>query len=108
MTAAVQSPEDLINLALRRIGYDMRVGSIWEGSRASKMALDLYSQTRDAVLREINPDFAKEIASAVLSGQPAPIPWAYSYIYPAACLRVRNVYIAGDANNPLPVLWTVG
>jgi hypothetical protein len=110
MASSVSSPEDIINLALVRIGYKTRVGSIWDGSMAAKKALDAYAQTRDAVLREGDWQFAEQIIVAALTGNAAPFPWGYEYVYPANCIKVRNIFsatYASDTNNPTPTLWTV-
>lgn len=109
MVASVSSPEDLINLALVPIGYRLRIGSIWEGSVASRKALDVYAQTRDAMLSEFDWGFAKRDATMTLLKQapanggyvpgvtpwngatnPA-IPYLFEYAYPADCLQARAV-----------------
>lgn len=113
MTASVQSPADLVNVALRRIGYKLRVGSLLDGSAAAKAALDVYAQTRDATLRESDWDFAQRITTPGASTQGAPQPWGYSFLYPADCLRLRNIfpqnYVFGsDQTNPVRLLYTVG
>jgi hypothetical protein len=108
MAASVTSPADAVNLALRRIGYQLRVGHLYDGSKAANNALDIYAQTRDALLRDGDWGFAQATTAAVASGQAAPTPWAVSYQYPADCLRVRNLIAAAfDANDPLPVLWEI-
>lgn len=110
MATVITSPADVINLALGRIGYKDRIGSIFEGSEAAKQALDIYAQTRDAALREFDWGFAERIAAGVVASQAAPFPWAVSYVYPADCLRLRNMFDAAyvaDRNNPLPVLYTI-
>lgn len=106
MSAAIfQSPEDCINDALVRIGYKRRIGSIYEGTEAAKIALDIYSQTRDQMLRDGDYGFARgDIALALLKTAPAggyvlngwtsaypPLPWKYEYTYPSDCLKVRNL-----------------
>lgn len=112
MTLSVSSPEDVLNLALVRLGYEMRIGSIYEGSKAAKAALSVYAQTRDAVLREADWGFAEKIAAAATTGQTAPFPWTVEYTYPTNCLRLRNlwnaVYAAGDTNDPVRELYTIG
>jgi hypothetical protein len=108
MAASVTSPADVVNLALRRIGYQLRVGQLFDGSKASNNALDIYAQTRDAVLREADWGFAETMDLAALSGGAAPAPWLFEYLYPVACVKLRDVlsttYLANQ-NNPLPELW---
>jgi hypothetical protein len=111
-TAAVQSPADLANVALVRMGYKLRVGSLYDGSAAAKKILDVYAQTRDELLRAFDWGFAER--STVLTLQksaPAlpgggfgyipptvwngavnpPLPWLFQYAYPADCLKIRLV-----------------
>lgn len=108
MVASVTSPADIINLALRRIGYKLtRVSNLYDGSEPAKAALDIYAQTRDDLLRDGNWDFARrDVAATVLRQAPdggyfppnnwdpltyPPLPWTYCYEYPDDCLKVRNV-----------------
>ncbi len=120
MTASLQSVEDICNAALDLIGWDRRIGDIYEGTRASKLALDLYSQTRDALLRKAKPGFAnKELTLALVKTAQAngytqanpwnatfpPSPWGYEYLYPSDCLEflyVQPSNVPLPDNNPLP------
>lgn len=107
MPASINSPADVVNLALRRIGYKLRVGSLLDGSMAASQALDIYAQTRDEVLRQNDWGFAeRNVSLTVLKSAPAggyippatwnptnypPLPWAFSYEYPSDCIKVRSV-----------------
>jgi hypothetical protein len=106
MPASVSSPADVVNVALRRIGYKLRVGSLFEGSFAAKQALDIYAQTRDEILRRDDWQFAeRNVALTLLKQAPAggyippttwttaypPLPWFFEYAYPSDCLKVRTV-----------------
>lgn len=103
--------EDICNLALRRIGYPTPIGFVFEGSVAARVAVEIYSQTRDDLLREDDWDFARQAVTLTLlktapvggyvftpwtSAYPPP-PWTYEYEYPTDCLEMRTV-------RPLPVL----
>lgn len=125
MTASVTRPEDILNIALAQIGFPRRIGDIYEGSMAAKMGLDIYSETRDEILRKQMPGFANgAIVLSLLKSAPAggysagtpwtvanpPIPWLYEYGYPVDCLRILYVYSAQTAfpnYDPLPVLMKV-
>lgn len=110
MPASMTSPADIVNLSLSRIGYKLRVANLYDGSAAGKAALDVYAQTRDAVLRASDWGFAEKVAAAVVSADAAGSPWSVSYTYPSDCLKLRNLFNAtytADKNNPLPVLWTI-
>lgn len=107
MTASLSSPEDLINVALVRIGYKRLIGSIWDGSEAAQLALAVYSQTRDAMLRDGDWGFAqRNVAATLLKSAPVggyfppavwdptvnpPLNWLYEYAYPDDCLKVRSL-----------------
>jgi hypothetical protein len=108
---AIQSPADLANLALVRMGYKLRVGSLYDGSAAAKKILDVYAQTRDELLRNLEPPFSqRNVAANLLKQAPAiiggfgyippavwnpvtnpPLPWLFSYTYPADALKVRAI-----------------
>jgi len=106
------APEDLINNGLARIGYKLRVGSIYEGSAAANKALDLYGQARDELLRQNDWGFAeRNITMTLLKSAPAlvgggygyipptvwnpvtnpPLPYLFQYTYPPDCLKVRAI-----------------
>jgi hypothetical protein len=106
MTTSITTPEGIINLALGRIKYPMRIGSIWEGSKAAKAALDIFGQTRDDLLRTNDWPFARRDIQLTLINQapiggyitnpwdPAtnpPLPWMFQFQYPNDCLRVRSI-----------------
>jgi hypothetical protein len=105
MTASLQSPEDLVNDALSRIGFKRRVANLYEGTPAANAALNFYAQTRDDMLRAKDWGFAqRNIVAALLKSAPVggyipptvwnpavnpPLPWLFSYSFPSDCLKVR-------------------
>ena len=106
MTSSVQTVEDVCNQALGAIGFPKRIGSVYEGSKAAKAALDVYAQTRDELLRKQAWGFAeRNINMVLLKFAPAggynpvtpwttaypPVPWLFEYQYPLDCLKVRSV-----------------
>jgi hypothetical protein len=98
-------------LRLTRIGYTLRVVNMFEGSDQANAALNIFSQTRDEVLRKGNYGFSEKIAAAALSGNAAPAPWSFEYSYPSDCLRVRSMFNAtylADKNNPVRALYSIG
>lgn len=110
MPASVTSPADVVNVALARIGFQGRIGSLYDGSRAAKQALDIYAQTRDEILRQNDWGFAErnismtQLKAAPPGGYVPPAgwtpaypnpPWFFSYAYPADCLKVRSIKAAG-------------
>lgn len=123
MAAVITNPADVVNLALRDIGYKLRVGNLYDGSEAANQALDIYGQTRDDALRDGNWHFCERTVSLgdPLKSAPAayfdapwnpatnpPPPWRFEYSYPADCLKARQVKaVSGIIFNPdpQPVLW---
>ena len=104
MPASLQSPADVINASLVRIGYKLRLGSLYDGSMAARRALDIYAQTRDEMLRQNDWQFAeRNLQLTLLKQAPAtgyalgwttaypPLPWIFEYEYPTDCLKVRSV-----------------
>ena len=107
MTSVITSPENIINLALVRVGREPYVQSIYEGSLAAKAALAIYGQTRDDLLRTQDWPFARrDVGLTLLKAAPPggyvpptvwdattnpPLPYSYEYAYPADALRIRSV-----------------
>jgi hypothetical protein len=107
MATVVNTPADVVNIALRRLGYQLRVADLEDGSDASLFVLDIYGHTRDDLLRELAPDFAqRQTAGDLLKSAPTggysvgtpwssgtypQFPWKYEYAYPNKCLAVRSV-----------------
>lgn len=107
MAFVITSPSGMINLALARIGKKDFIGNLYEGSEAARVALRIYSETRDEMLRAFDWGFAERninmtlLKSAPVGGyfppnvwNPAtnpPPPWAFEYGYPSDCLKVRSV-----------------
>lgn len=97
---------DIINLALTRVRYPVPVGNVYEGSKASRIALQIYSQTRDNIfgiadwpfLRQ-DVDLGAPIKTAPSPGYSGPwdpnvnppLPWKFQYTYPPNCIEVRSV-----------------
>lgn len=105
MVASVTSPADVANIALARMGYRLRVGSLLDGSDAAGAMLDVYAQTRDTLMRDTDYQFCeRNISAALLKAAPPggyfppnlwnpttypPPPWLYTYTYPSDALKVR-------------------
>ena len=111
MTASVSSPADIVNLSLSRAGFTQRVGNLYDGSAFSKRALDIYGQTRDALLHNADWGFPRRDTNLTLlktapSGgyvpgsspwNPAtnpPRPYFFEYAYPGDCIYLRVLLLA--------------
>lgn len=101
------SVEDLCNTALARIRYSPPIGSIYEGSIASRIALQFYGQTRDNLFGEKDWPFLRRqvsLGAPIKTAPPGgygttawdpntnpPPPWVYMYTYPDACIEIRSL-----------------
>lgn len=70
----------------------------------------LYVPTVRTVMRQFSWDFSRVNLGLSLSGNTAPFPWAYEYLYPTNAVQVWQLAPPSltDVNNPLPVNWIVG
>ena len=126
MATVITEVADIVNLALARMGYKLLIGHIYDGSEAANLALTVYSQTRDELMRDGDWDFAKRTLALELlkqapptgyfppntwSGASHPPPgWLYEYTYPSDCLRVKSVVntpLFGINFDPRPNAFTV-
>lgn len=101
----------VVNGALEQIAAQSFITSITDGSPAAIAAAVVYAPTVQLILRELDPDFARLTAPLVLSAAPTPVPpWAFEYLYPTDCVRLRQVRPPGsgtgslsDPNDPVPI-----
>jgi hypothetical protein len=103
VTSSIQSPADVVNAALVHLGSMDRIGNLYDGSLVSKKALDIYGQTRDALMINGDWEFLERNTNGILLKQapsnylmqwtPAnpPQPWLYEYSYPGDALKIRAV-----------------
>lgn len=126
MATVIQNVADVINLALTRIGYRLRIANLYDGSEASQSALNIYGQTRDDLLRDGEWQFCQRNTVPTLlreappggywpgaawnSATNPPLPWLYAYEYPSDCLKVRILKASSGAlvnMSPLPTQYTI-
>lgn len=104
MVATVAS---VVNTALELIASQAQITALNDGSPAANAATVIYAPVVQLLLRELDPDFARFTATLALSAAPLPPPpWTYEYLYPANCLRLRQVRPAAgsyDVNDPKPI-----
>lgn len=103
ITTSLRSPADIANVALARMGYKLRVGTLFDGSDHASSLLDIYAQTRDQMLREFDYDFAertalltllKSVPSSDYPWDPAtmpPIGWTFEYGFPTDAIKIRLI-----------------
>jgi hypothetical protein len=108
-------PTDIVNRAIELIGNNapLVTGTLannFGGGALGIMAATLYPDAVNTVGREFGWDFSRNIATLSLSGNSAPLGFAYEYVYPASGIQVRQLIppTITDANDPLPIDFTVG
>ncbi len=125
MTISTATPADVANLALAKLGYRLKVGTLLDGSDHANSILQVYGQARDELLRKFDYDFAqRSVALTLLKSAPVggyfppnvwdpatmpPIGFGYEYDYPSNCIKIRAVkrraaFLFDPA--PLPADWT--
>lgn len=125
MAISTSTPADVANLALTRLGYRLKVGSLLDGSDHANTLLQVYGQARDDTLRNFDYAFAQRSLSLTLLKQapaggyfppnawdPATMPligFAAEYAYPEDCIKIRLVkrrpgFVFDPA--PIPTEWT--
>lgn len=100
----------VVNASLEQIASQSTITSLTDGSPAALAAQVVYAPTVQLMLRELDPDFARFTAPLTLSVAATPVPpWAFEYLYPDACVRLRQVRPPGsgtgslsDPNDPQP------
>lgn len=114
------SPEILCNMALSNLGYPEMIGDIYEGTQVARAALQIYGETRDAVMVAKDWMFLRQQASLILLKSSVtvvdgwtslypPLPWHYEYAYPDTCLKIRSIRPGQTVlpeYDPQPVVWT--
>lgn len=119
------SPESICNQALRRIGYAIPIGYLMEGSPAARVAVEVYGQTRDNLMRGFDFDFARQatgltlLKTAPVGGYGFMTPWTnaypspgyiFEYAYPPECLLIRSLRptpVAMPEFDPQPNTFTI-
>jgi hypothetical protein len=81
----------------------------FDNSTAGLALQKLYGPCVRTVARQWGWDFARQTVALTLSGNAAPLDWAYEYLYPGV-VEVWQLQpgTITDANNPLPQNWSVG
>lgn len=82
----------------------------FDSSPTGQQLQNLYVPCVRTVSRQFNWDFARSSTALTVSGNTAPVPWSFEYIYPAGTVELWQIQppTISDPNNPLPVRWTVG
>lgn len=104
---------DIVNQAIQLIGDNQPAvtgtAPNFDSSPAGKAAAALYTPCVQTVGRQWGWDFARNTYVLVLSGNAAPYPWAFEYLYPPNGVELWQLLpgTQPDPYNPLPVNWNV-
>ncbi|MBB3453888.1 hypothetical protein FHT86_002144 [Rhizobium sp. BK313] len=107
------SSTDIVNQAIQLIGNNQTpvtgTAPNFDNSPSGKAAAALYAPCVQTVGRQFGWDFARNTVALALSGNPAPFPWAFEYVYPANGVQIWQLLPPSldDPNNPLPITWVV-
>jgi hypothetical protein len=113
MAQPAVTPLDIVNQAIQIYGNNQSpvTGSYpnFDTSVAGVAAKNLYGPCVKTVMRQFNWDFARFTTALVLSGNTAPEPWAYEYLYPDDGIEIWQLMpdTLTDADDPAPINWTV-
>ena len=81
----------------------------FDASTAGVALQTLYPYCVRTVLKQFGWDFARNIFALSLTGNAAPLGYAYEYAYPPVAIEIMEMIPPSvDPNNPLPTTWTVG
>jgi hypothetical protein len=120
------SVEAIVNQSLLTAGVHLRIADIYEGSEASRIALELYGQCRDELLDLTDWSFSRHTSPLTLLKGPPPDggysfaqPWSniypapgflYEYAYPTDAVDLRAIIpppgLMPDLD-PRPAVWRV-
>ena len=104
---------DIANQAIQLIGDNQPavtgVYPNFDNSAAGNALNRLYGPAVQTVGRQHGWDFARNTVALTLTGNTAPVPWAYEYLYPSNGVEIWELMPATltDPNNPLPQNWVV-
>jgi len=104
---------DIANRAIMMMGGNQPavtgVAPTFDSSTNGVALSRLYYSTVRTVMRQFSWDFSRNIVSLTLTGNVAPFPYIYEYAYPTNAVQVWQLTPAtlADANNPLPINWSV-
>jgi hypothetical protein len=106
--------QDIANQAIQLIGDNQPAvngfAPNFDNSVAGLALQRLYAPCVATVGRQFAWDMARQTIALTLSGNPAPFPWSFEYLYPTNGIEVWQVHpgTLADVNNPLPINWNVG
>ncbi len=104
---------DIANQAIQLIGDNQPevtgFAPSFDDSTAGIALSKLYGPCVATVARQFSWDMARKTVQLLLSGNAAPFPWSFEYVYPSNGVDVWQVLprTIADLNNPLPLNWVI-
>ena len=112
----VNSPEDICNLAVGMLGNFNTINSIESPVSDKETVLSLwYPITRQALLKEIKPNFALKNKLVSKQSEDGNHRYTYAYEYPSDCLQVLGIgdldekvndYVINANSNSIPRIYS--
>lgn len=105
---------EIANQAIQLIGDNQPLvtgfAPNFDSSAAGVALSKLYIPVVQTVGRQFAWDMARSTVALSLSGNIAPFPWSFEYLYPPNGIEVWQLHPGnlGDVNNPLPENWSIG
>jgi hypothetical protein len=105
---------DVANQAISLIGDNtpqvVGLAPNFSSGPAAQQLNQLYVPCVRTVARQFEWDFARSNTVLALSGNAAPYPWSFEYLYPAGTVELWQILPAttDDPNDPRPIDWNVG
>ena len=103
---------DVINRALTEIAARQPISGVpplYDGSAAAVAAQTVYDGAMLTLLRQQDWEFSRADAPLVTTGITPFSGWAYQYIYPTYCAKIRQVFPPNfSQTDPQPITWSVG
>lgn len=85
------TPVSISNLALGHLSAKNTIQSFNEQSVEARTAKLFYDVSRKSVLEAYDWGFARKQTALALHPDAPPPGWAYRYVYPADCIKVRSI-----------------
>ena len=104
---------DIANQAIQLIGDNQPTvtgfAPTFDNSTAGLALQRVYAPCVQTVGRQFAWDMARNTIALTLSGNTAPWPWSFEYLYPTNGIQVWQLHPNNlpDVNNPLPYNWNV-
>jgi hypothetical protein len=102
--------EDICNMALSHLGQSKRIDDLDNDfGKAPDQCRTFFVPTRDELVRDFHWQFATAFVSLAGQIEEPTDEWAYSYTYPADCLRFRRILntVSRVERNTTRVPWRI-